>query len=139
MPLLGKALAIEPDYAGAHSWLALCHESLYVRAGFRGEDRTAAIHHARAAITHGRDDATALALGAFVVALVEHDRVTASTEGVERGDTVVLHQRDDECAEGERRRVVAPVSDGRPGVMDSRGPVLLAKAGAHVQGGTRRG
>ena len=53
MPLLGKALAIEPDYAGAHSWLALCHESLYVRAGFREEDRTAAIHHARAAITPG--------------------------------------------------------------------------------------
>jgi TolB-like protein len=77
MPLLGKALAIEPDYAGAHSWLALCHESLYVRAGFREEDRTAAIHHARAAITHGRDDATALALGGFVIALVEHDRVTA--------------------------------------------------------------
>src|SRR5262249_15965183 len=32
---------------------------------------------ARAAITHGRDDATALALGAFVIRMVEHDRVTA--------------------------------------------------------------
>jgi len=31
----------------------------------------------RAAIAHGRDDATALALGAFAVAMVEHDRVTA--------------------------------------------------------------
>jgi adenylate cyclase len=35
------------------------------------------MRHARAAVAYGRDDATALALGAFVIAMVEHDRVTA--------------------------------------------------------------
>lgn len=48
-----------------------------MRAGFSDENRAAAIRHARAAVAHGRDDATALALGAFVIAMVEHDRVTA--------------------------------------------------------------
>ena len=77
LPLLHRALALEADYAGAHGWLAWCHEALFVRAGFRDEDRAAAVRHARAAVNYGRDDATALALGAFVIALVEHDRVTA--------------------------------------------------------------
>jgi TolB-like protein len=77
IPILEKALSLEPDYAGAHGLLAWCHEILFVRAGFKEENRVAAIRHARAAVTHGRDDATALALGAFVIGLVEHDRVAA--------------------------------------------------------------
>ena len=52
-------------------------------AGFKEEHRLAAIRHARAAIAHGRDDATALALGAFAIGMVEHDRTTA-TEAFER-------------------------------------------------------
>jgi TolB-like protein len=77
IPLLEKALALEADYAGAHGLLAWCHEILFVRAGNSEENRAAAIRHARAAVVHGRDDATALALGGFVIAMVEHDRVTA--------------------------------------------------------------
>ena len=77
VPLLEKALALDPSYAGAHGLLAWCHEILFVRSGLKEENRIAAIRHARAAITHGRDDATALALGAFVTGMVEHDRVTA--------------------------------------------------------------
>jgi len=77
LPLLERALALEPDYAGAHGLLACCHEVLFTRAGLKHENRTAAIYHAHAALTHGRDDATALAMGAFVIAMVEHDRVTA--------------------------------------------------------------
>lgn len=77
LPLLRGALALEPDYARAHGFLAWSHEILFVRAGFHDEDRVAAVRHARAAIDHGRDDATALALGAFVTAMVEHDRQTA--------------------------------------------------------------
>ena len=41
------------------------------------EDRIAAIQHARAAITHGSDDATALAVAAHVITYLEHDTVTA--------------------------------------------------------------
>jgi TolB-like protein len=76
-PLLEQALALEPDYASAHGWLAWCHEVLFVWAGFNESNRVAAIRHARAAVAHGRDDATALALAAFTIAMVEHDRATA--------------------------------------------------------------
>jgi TolB-like protein/Tfp pilus assembly protein PilF len=77
IPLLERALALQADYAGAHGLLAWCHETLFVRAGQREENRVAAIRHARAALAHGRDDATALGLGGFVIAMVEHDRATA--------------------------------------------------------------
>jgi tetratricopeptide (TPR) repeat protein len=77
LPLLERALLLEPDYAVAHGYLAWCHEILFVRAGHKDENRSAAVRHAHAAIDHGRDDTTALAVGAFVIAMVEHDRVTA--------------------------------------------------------------
>jgi adenylate cyclase len=77
VPLLERALALEANYATAHGLLAWCHEILFVRAGLKEENRVAAIRHARAAITDGRDDATALTLGAFAIGMVEHDRVTA--------------------------------------------------------------
>jgi adenylate cyclase len=77
VPLLEQALVLEVNYSGALGLLAWCHEILFVRAGFKEENRTVAIRNARAAVAHGRDDATALALGAFVIGMVEHDRVTA--------------------------------------------------------------
>ena len=77
LPLLENALALEADYAGAHGFLAWCHQTLFARAGLMQDNRTAAIRHARAALSCGRDDATALALGAFVLAMVEHDRASA--------------------------------------------------------------
>jgi TolB-like protein/Flp pilus assembly protein TadD len=77
IPLLERALPLQADYADAHGLLAWCHETLFVRAGHSEEDRVAAIRHARAALAHGRDGATALGLGGFVVAMVEHDRATA--------------------------------------------------------------
>jgi TolB-like protein len=83
VPLLEQALALEPDYAGAHGLLAWCYQFLFLRAGFKETNRNAAILHARAAVTHGRDDTTALALGAFVIGLIEHDRV-AAREAFER-------------------------------------------------------
>lgn len=83
VPLLERALALEADYAGAHGLLAWCHQFLFIRAGLKETDRIAAIRHARAAVTHGRDDASAMALGAFVIGLVEHDRA-AAREAFER-------------------------------------------------------
>ena len=77
MPLLERALAIESDYATAHGLLAWCHEIFFLRRGYNTEHRDAAIRHATAALAHGRDDATALALGGFVISILEHDRVTA--------------------------------------------------------------
>jgi hypothetical protein len=76
--LLGEALAREPDYAATHGYAAWCHEILFLRGGFREENRLVAIRHAHDALAHGRDDATALALAGFVIGLLEHDHATAS-------------------------------------------------------------
>ena len=77
IPFLESALALETQYAGAHGFLAWCHEILFVHGGSSDQNRAEAISHARAALSHGRDDATALAFGAFVIAMVGHDRTTA--------------------------------------------------------------
>jgi adenylate cyclase len=77
IPLIERALALEPDYPLAHGIAAWGHHILFNRAGMREEDRRSAIHHAHKAITHGRDDAMALTLGGFVVSMVEHDRAAA--------------------------------------------------------------
>jgi tetratricopeptide (TPR) repeat protein len=77
IPLLEDALKLEPNYGAAHSFLGLCLHVRYIRGGLGEEDRVAAIHHARAAIAYGSDDATALAAAAFVIAMDEHDTITA--------------------------------------------------------------
>ena len=77
LPLLENALSLEPDYAAAHGFAAWCHEILFARGGAREENRLGATRHAHAAIAHGRDDATALALGGFALGLVAHDREAA--------------------------------------------------------------
>jgi TolB-like protein len=76
IPLLSRALELEPGYAAAHAPLALCHHSRF-RFGLREEDRVAAVHHARSAIATGNDDATALGIAGFVISLDDHDNVTA--------------------------------------------------------------
>jgi len=77
LPLLERALALEPDYAAALSYAAWCHETLFVRAGMHEENRLAMRRFAYAALNHGRDDATALAVAGFCIGLIEHDRATA--------------------------------------------------------------
>ena len=77
LPLLERALTLEPDYAIALAYAAWCHEVLFVRAGFREENRLAMSRYAHAALLHGRDDATALTVAGFCIGLIEHDRATA--------------------------------------------------------------
>jgi tetratricopeptide (TPR) repeat protein len=77
IPLLEDALKLEPDYSVAHAFLSWCLHIRFARGGLRDEDRTAAIQHARAAMAHGNDDATALAVAAFIIAQDEHDTATA--------------------------------------------------------------
>jgi adenylate cyclase len=73
LPLLGKAIQIEPDYAAAHAAIALCHENRYMRGRLLGGDKRAALHQARIAVATGGDDATALAFAAFMIGILEHD------------------------------------------------------------------
>src|SRR5262249_35172683 len=65
MPMLEEALRLEPDYSAAHAYMSWCLHSRFGRGGLREEDRLAAIHHARAAVRLGSDDATSLAIAAL--------------------------------------------------------------------------
>jgi TolB-like protein len=77
LQLLEEAIRLEPDYAAAHGFIAWCHEQRYLRGGLHAETREAARKHAHMAITAGRDDAMALAMGGFVVAVMERDYLIA--------------------------------------------------------------
>jgi TolB-like protein len=77
IPLLQKALRLEPEYSFAHAALAWCFHIRFGRGGLREEDRRYAIHHARAAVSGAGDDATTLAISAFVIWFEEHDIATA--------------------------------------------------------------
>jgi hypothetical protein len=60
LPLLRRALALDPTYALAHGLAAMCCHNRFLRAGFKEADRAASVRHARQALEHGRDDALAL-------------------------------------------------------------------------------
>ena len=77
LPLLERALSMEPDYALAHGFASWAHEIIFARGGGREENRLGTIRHAHAAIAHGRDDAVALSLGGFGLGVVAHDRQAA--------------------------------------------------------------
>ena len=77
LPLLERAILLDPNYALAHGQAAFCNEILYIRAGRRQEIRNAAIQHAHCAIALGPDDASALVYGGIAIGLVEHDRALA--------------------------------------------------------------
>jgi adenylate cyclase len=57
LPLLERALSMEPDYALAHGFAAWAHEIIFARGGGREENRQGAIRHAHAAIAHDRQAA----------------------------------------------------------------------------------
>jgi TolB-like protein len=76
LKILEEAIRMEPDFAAAHGFIAWCHEQRYLRAGLRAETREAARRHAHAAIAYGSDDAMALAMGGFVIAVMERDYST---------------------------------------------------------------
>jgi TolB-like protein len=75
--LLKNALALDPAYALAHGFAAMGHHNRFLRAGLHEEDRAASIHHARAAIALGQDDALALTFAGFSIGMDAHDRTAA--------------------------------------------------------------
>lgn len=77
IPLLQRALALEPDYALAQATLAWCHHVRFSRGGLEAAEREASIQYARAAVALGGDDALALAIGAFVLWFDAHDIAAA--------------------------------------------------------------
>jgi Tfp pilus assembly protein PilF len=77
LPLLERALELEPGYALAHGFAAWAHEIIFARGGQNDVNREGATRHGQAAIAHGRDEASALALGGFAIGMMAHDRVAA--------------------------------------------------------------
>jgi TolB-like protein len=75
--LLDRALAIEPTYATAHGYAAMCHHCLFLRNGLQEHNRAASIRHAQAAIACGNDDAIALTFAGFSLGMDAHDRASA--------------------------------------------------------------
>ncbi len=75
--LLERAIELDPTYALAHAFAAMCHHNRFLRAGLREEDRTASVSHAHMAIAHGRDDALALTFAAFSIGMDGHNRAAA--------------------------------------------------------------
>ena len=77
LPLLDRALSLDPTYALAHAFAAMSHHCLFLRAGLREESRAASIRHAQAAIAHGQDDALALTFAGFSIGMDAHDHAAA--------------------------------------------------------------
>ncbi len=77
LKLLEKALALDPTYALAHGYAAMCHHTLFLRSGLREENLAASIVHAQAAIMHGQDDAHALTFAGFSIGMDRYDRPAA--------------------------------------------------------------
>ncbi len=75
--LLERALALDPTYALAHAFAAMCHHCLFLRGGLHEEERAASIRHAQAAIAHGQDDALALTFAGFSIGMDGHDHAAA--------------------------------------------------------------
>src|SRR5271165_2230253 len=78
MGLLEEALKLDPNYAAAHGYLAWALEVRFFRGGFNEADAAASVHHARAAVTYGGDDATALAIATISLLHLGHDFEAAS-------------------------------------------------------------
>src|SRR5271157_5373770 len=62
---LEQALKLDPRYAIAHAYMAAALETQFLRGGRDPAHATAAVRHARAALTLGGDDPTALAFAAL--------------------------------------------------------------------------
>ena len=75
--LLERALALDPAYALAHAFAAMCHHCLFLRAGLREQSLAASMRHAQAAIAHGQDDALALTFAGFSIGMDGHDHAAA--------------------------------------------------------------
>lgn len=75
--LLNESLRLDPKSAVPHAYAAWSYEQRFFRGGFHAADKTAAIGHARIALSLGADDPQALSIGAFAYANMTHDYGTA--------------------------------------------------------------
>jgi adenylate cyclase len=79
IPLLERALKLDPHYALAHALMAMALESRFARGGYKEADAAASERHARMAVAYGADDSTALAVASLPLLMVAHDFEAASS------------------------------------------------------------
>lgn len=84
IPLLDRALKLDPDYAAAHALLAWCHELCFARGGFAKAHKSAALRHAGTVLGSDTNDGTALAVAGFVASLLTADH-DAALGAIDRG------------------------------------------------------
>jgi adenylate cyclase len=72
LPLLDRALHLDPDYLSAHALAAWRHEWRFTRSGFQESERQLAFQHARAAAAG--DDPTAAAIAGFSMVFLTQER-----------------------------------------------------------------
>jgi TolB-like protein/Flp pilus assembly protein TadD len=116
LPLLRRALELDPDYASAHALLAWCHELRFARGGYGTDDRESALVHAKTVLDGDTDDGTAVVIAAFVMNLLaKEDEVALST--MERGlsmnpsSAIALHLCAQANALAGRRRSAVSLAD----------------------------
>jgi hypothetical protein len=78
LALLERALVLDPNYALAHAFAAMCHHCLFLRARLLEESKMASVRHAQAAILHGQDDALALTFAGFSIGMDGHEGVLST-------------------------------------------------------------
>jgi adenylate cyclase len=73
MAFLERALALDPHYAPAHAYMAWGLEMRVTRGMAGKTDLAEAVRHARAALTHGGDDAATLAAASNILMILGRD------------------------------------------------------------------
>jgi adenylate cyclase len=73
---LTEALEIDPNYIAAHARLAHCHE-IFFENGFDEADKIASLRHARFVAASDTNDATALAVAAFMINILTREQEAA--------------------------------------------------------------
>jgi adenylate cyclase len=75
IPLLQEALRLDPEYAQAHSQMAVAYGQIFRSALGEARETTGALglSHARRAIALGVDDSAALAPAAYMLLIIGHD------------------------------------------------------------------
>jgi TolB-like protein len=87
IPLLDRALLIDPGYAAAHGLAAFCHLRGFAWGNLRDVEKATGVQHARIVLASDTDDATALAFSALGVGFMDRD-ADAARSAIEKALTL---------------------------------------------------
>lgn len=73
IPLLDRALLLDPGYAAVHGLAAFCHLRGFAWGDLKDAEKATGVRHARIVLSSDTDDATALAFAALGVGFMDRD------------------------------------------------------------------